>query len=144
MALRTDAQLGLAMRFEVVVDGDIDLGGWHSCSGLAVQFTLEERREGGTNGHSHWLPGQIKYPKITLARAMNEADSRKVMTWLSQKANDLKGGTASITLRDARGGTVASWSLRNVFPSTWTGPNLDAKTSAVAIEKLELAHEGFL
>ena len=37
-----------------------------------------------------------------------------------------------------------TWSLRNVYPSKWTGPDLDAMTAGIAMEKLELVHEGFL
>ena len=143
MLLSESTPLGLATRFDVVVDG-IELGGWQSCTGLAVHFSLEERREGGVNTHSQWLPGQITYPKIVLSRAMTLLGSTAVMAWLSGKANDLSPGTAQITLRDARGGTVASWSLRGVYPSAWTGPSMEAGSSQVAIERLELAHEGFL
>ena len=39
---------------------------------------------------------------------------------------------------------VANWMLRNVFPSKWSGPDLDATGNRVAVEQLELVHEGFL
>jgi len=37
---------------------------------------------------------------------------------------------------------VARWQLRRAWPAKWEGPSLDAKTSEVAIETLELVHEG--
>jgi phage tail-like protein len=37
-----------------------------------------------------------------------------------------------------------SWSLRGVHPASWTGPTLDAGSTKVAIEVLELVHEGFI
>ena len=52
--------------------------------------------------------------------------------------------TARISLFDANMGEVSSWSLRNVYPAAWHGPNLDAKDQQVAIETLQLIHEGFL
>lgn len=141
--LKADAMLGLAMRFDVVVDG-IDLGGWGKCDGLAVEFKAEKINEGGNYEHDIFLPGQVTYDTIKLERAMALDDSDKVMKWLSSKVRDYGGGTAQITLFDARGGKVASWSLRNVYPIKWTGPSLNAGGKDVALERLELVHEGFL
>jgi len=141
--LSDTAMLGLSMRFAVVVDG-VDLGGWTSCQGLAVNFNLVERVEGGVNDHNIWLPGHVTYPKITLKRAMTAADSAKVIRWLSSMVDKHSGGTAKITLFDAHHEEVASWSLQNVLPSAWQGPALNATSHEVALETLELVHEGFL
>jgi phage tail-like protein len=141
--LAQESMLGLAMRFDVVVDG-IDLGGWATCQGLAVSFGAESWPEGGTNDYIPILPGQVKYDPIKLTRAMSAAQTGSVMAWLAKKVVDFSPGTAQITLRDAKGGEVASWSLRNVYPSKWTGPGLDAGASKIALETLELMHEGFL
>ena len=56
--LSETAMLGLSMRFAVVVDG-VDLGGWASCQGLSVNFNLTERKEGGVNDRTVWLPNRI-------------------------------------------------------------------------------------
>jgi phage tail-like protein len=143
VTLADDAYLGLETRFKVVVDG-VDLGGWHSCTGLSVNFNLEAIPEGGENGYKHWLPGHVDYPKITLKRAMSADDAPKVQQWLSSKVDTFDGGTAQITLLDSRGTPVFEWSLRNVHPSQWKGPDLNAGSLNVALETLELAHEGFL
>jgi phage tail-like protein len=141
--LSDTAMLGLSMRFAVVVDG-VDLGGWASCQGLAVNFNLEERKEGGVNDRSFWMPKCVTYPKITLTRAMTAADSPKVTKWLSGMVDKDTGGTAKITLFDAHNKEVTSWSLQNVLPFSWKGPTLNATSKDVAIETLELVHEGFL
>jgi len=141
--LSETAMIGLSMRFAVVVDG-VDLGGWASCTGLSVNFNLTERKEGGVNDRTVWLPNRITYPKITLTRAMTATDSAKVTKWLASMVDKDSGGTAKITLFDAHHQEVASWSLQNVLPSLWKGPTLSATSHEVAIETLELAHEGFL
>jgi phage tail-like protein len=141
--LSDKAMLGLSMRFAVVVDG-VDLGGWASCQGLQVNFNLVERKEGGVNDRTVWLPNRISYPKIVLTRAMTSADSAKVTKWLSSMVDKDKGGTAKITLFDAHNDEVASWSLQNVLPNMWKGPALNAMSREVALETLELVHEGFL
>ncbi len=137
------AMLGLEMRFEVVVDG-IDLGGWASCQGLAVSFNPQPILEGGNYEHEIWLSGRLKYDSVKLVRAMNAQDSPSVMLWLRSKVDDYTGSTAQITLQDARLGTVAAWSLRNVYPKSWSGPTLSATSHNIAVETLELVHEGFL
>ena len=44
----------------------------------------------------------------------------------------------------ASGSSVAEWVLMGVFPVRWTGPSLDVNGNQMAIETLELAHNGFL
>ena len=47
-------------------------------------------------------------------------------------------------LCSAEGKPLISWSLRNVYPFSWSGPDLDALSVGIAREKLVLCHEGFL
>ena len=144
-AFNDTTQFGMSMRFDVKVGG-MDLGGWQSCAGLNVDFGLKELRSGGNNDYSLYFADQIKFQKITLKRAMNAKDSKAVLNWLKQFVEDdtIEGQTSTITLRDAHNETVCEWELRNTMPAKWTGPTLDATTKNVAIEVLELVHEGFL
>ena len=173
MTLSLAAVLGLKTRFLVVADG-VDLGGWGKCTGLSVNFHPEIIQEGGNYDYKPILPGYLEYTPITLERAMVAADSAKVQQWLQSRINGWVhaassahgaleqginaisnaigagnvisggGGTAQITLCDSDGMPVITWQLRNVYPSKWTGPDLDAMTAGIAMEKLELVHEGFL
>jgi phage tail-like protein len=150
MPLSLEAILGLNTRFLVEVDG-IDLGGWGHCSGLTVDFKYVALEEGGNYDYQPILPDKIVYSTIKLKRAMNAQDSARVQSWLSTKVSSYMnasssggGGTAQITLCDARGTPVATWRLRNVYPAKWDGPELDTTTMGIAMEKLELVHEGFL
>lgn len=52
--------------------------------------------------------------------------------------------SGKITLHDSQLAEVASWELQNLLPSAWKGPTFDANGKAIAIETLELVHEGFL
>ena len=49
----------------------------------------------------------------------------------------------SIILLDESRQEVARWNFREGWPSKWEGPTLNAKSNEVAIETLEIAHEGF-
>ena len=146
------AKLGMSMRFQVTVDG-IDLGSWSSCAGLAVDFTHVVVKEGANYEHPVILPDRVEYKAITLKRAMSQQESALVQQWLAQvvtgwynasSPRDFGPRTAQIQLYDATGVGVASWALRNVYPAHWSGPDLDAMASGVALESLQLVHEGFL
>jgi phage tail-like protein len=136
-------QYGLTMRFDVVV-ADIDLGAWSSCDGLKVDFGLKGIKAGGNNDCMVYLPDRLTYPRLVLKRAMNAKDSGEVMTWLRSMVDATSGQTATVTLRDSHNQTVSEWTFANVRPAMWTGPNLNATGRDVAIETLELVHEGFL
>ena len=152
MVLAAQAALGLTMRFRVRVD-DVDLGGWSTCTGLAVDFTSHPVPSGGDYGTQTVLPDRVEYAPVTLRRAMVRAESAQVQAWLASVVDDWYGGsdalsgsgrTARIVLLDAATAEVASWSLRDVRPRGWRGPDLDANGHGVALETLQLVHQGFL
>lgn len=153
LRLTDTSQLGMAMRFRVSVDG-INLGSWATCAGLSVEFKNKKYNDGANYEHSVILPDRISYRPVTLKRAMSHQESALVQKWLTQVVNGWYNAdaprafgprTAEIELFDATGkGVVSSWTLRNVYPSRWSGPDLDASGSHIAVESLELEHEGFL
>jgi phage tail-like protein len=134
---------GQVLRFQVTIDGDINLGAWSKCDGLSVEFELKEYQEGGVNGYTHKLPGRAKYQNIKLTRVLNK-DSQKVATWLTDLRKSGKRPTAHVTAMDSEGETITSWTLQQVYPLKWTGPSFDVGSNATATETLELAHNGFL
>jgi phage tail-like protein len=149
--------IGLAMRFRVLVDGlsggTLDLGQWSSCKGLRADYNPRRFRAHGNAGYEHVLPGALSYPVIQLERAMDPVSSAALQKWLKAQAAQLYGEpgattpvgtTAHIVLMDRAGSQVAAWDLRAARPSAWVGPTLNAFDSKVAIETLELVHEGFL
>jgi phage tail-like protein len=150
--LSETSQLGMSMRFRVSVDG-IDLGSWATCNGLSVEFKHKRVNEGGNYEYSVILPERVEYKVLTLRRAMSPMESALVQRWLAEvvggwynaaSPRDFGPRAAEIELFDATGTVVACWTLRYVYPSRWTGPDLDATGSRIAVEALELVHEGFL
>lgn len=147
--------------FKVVVatgvSGVTNLGRWSGCSGLTVTFDAERIKEGGNYGGEVVLPDRIGYGDVTLERAMTLTQSREVRSWLAavsrtwlggQGANqwNREGSTATITVFSGpdHEQEVATWVLRNVMPVSWSAPALTTTGGAVAVEKLVLAHDGFL
>jgi phage tail-like protein len=114
-----------------------------SCDGLGCEFVMEQREEGGNNGFVWQLPSRIKYSNIKLSRPVTK-DSSKITMWIAGMAAGIRRKTATIEARTLEGTVIAHWSLVDVVPVRWTGPQLSADSPKVATETLELAHHGFL
>jgi phage tail-like protein len=135
--------IGLGLRFHVVIDGKDSLGSWTKCEGLSVEYDVYEYKEGGVNSHVHRLPGRAKYQNLKLTRPVTKATA-DVAAWLAKVRPDMDRTTARIAVLDEAGTEIASWSFRSVYPLRWTGPTLDVGQNQVATEVLELCHAGFL
>ncbi|GAA2688551.1 MULTISPECIES: phage tail protein [Actinosynnema] len=132
----------VAVCFVVRID-DESLGSFNSCDGLSVEFSVEQREEGGNNGMVWQLPTRIKYSNVKLSRPVTK-DSAKILKWISGMAGGIKRKTAVIEARTLAGSVITSWSLTGVVPVRWSGPQLSLDSPKVAVETLELAHHGFL
>ena len=70
-------------------------------------------------------------------------DDRALWDWHAKAmAGNVERHTISIILRDVAGAEQIRWTIKNAWPTKWTGPTLDASANDVSIEALELAHEG--
>ncbi len=132
---------GLAIRYEVKVDG-VDLGAFTECDGLAGEYEVLEYPEGGNNTFVHRLPGRMKHTNVTLKRPI-DAESGKLAAWFSSLRDAVSRKTASITVYDGNKKKIAGWSLVGVWPAKYSGPKLSSTDEGVAIETLELVHDGF-
>lgn len=149
-------KFGMSMWFTVEVDAlppaTGDLGHWAKCGGLSVEFAITTIRDGmDYMSGGVLLPERVKYSKITLERAMNETDSQNLYEWLCNvQKNWMKPGgrlvaqKARITLNDANQGKVMAWTLDGVVPVGWKCSAFAAGQGSIAMETLELQHEGFL
>jgi phage tail-like protein len=132
----------VAVCFVVKID-DESLGAFNSCDGLGCEFVMELREEGGNNGHIWQLPSRMKYSNVKLSRPVTK-DSAKITKWFAGMAGGIRRKTATIEARTLQGTVITRWSLVDVVPVRWSGPQLTAESPKVAIETLELAHHGFL
>ena len=141
--------LGTDFRFVVEVDG-YSLGSWNSCKGIGITFKHEKVAELGQQAYNTFVPGRAEYTPITLQRAMKTGDWDKTKTWLESVTSDgwltLTADTkqATITMHDASDQPVVKWTLKNAMPQSWKGPQMTATGKGVALETLEIVHEGFL
>jgi phage tail-like protein len=126
--------------FLVEIDS-ITRAAFHECSGFDSAIDVIEHREGGENTTLRKLPGLTKYSNIVLKRGIT--DDSELYTWhLKAIKGDVVRKNGSIVLLDRKGQEVARWNFVRAWPAKWVGPSLTAEGNDVAIEELDLAHEG--
>jgi phage tail-like protein len=128
-----------AFNFIVEING-ISSAGFAECCGLSTETDVIEYREGG-DSTVRKLPGLNKYTNITLKRGMTS--NRDLWNWRKKIIDgDIDRRNGAIVLLDDDRTEVARFKFRAGWPCKWEGPHLNAKASEVAIETLEIAHEG--
>ena len=121
--------------------GSTPAGGFSECGGLEMSMDIEEYREGGNNGTLLLFPKGIKWTHIRLKRGMANNDD----LWFWHYAfvqGQVQRRDGVIALLDEEQNAVKSWSFTNGLPVKWSGPSFNASQNQVAIEELEIAHEG--
>jgi phage tail-like protein len=126
--------------FLVEIDG-IARAAFHEVSGFDSTIDVIEHREGGDNTTPRKLPGMTKHSNIVLKWGMT--DDQDLYRWHRDTVRgNVQRRNGSIVLLDRRGQEVARWNFFNAWPAKWDGPDFNAEGNDVAIETLELAHEG--
>lgn len=123
--------------------GDVDLGSFTTCDGLACEVQYEEYWEGGLNANPWILPSRLHYSNIVLTRPLAESKV-SLWSWLQKRVIEPEPTIGQISALAPDRRTIARWSLDRVLPVRWQGPSFTAEASRPAMETLELAHHGFL
>lgn len=126
--------------FVVEIDG-VASAGFMECSGLESETEVIEYREGIDPAVIRVLPGLTFNVPILLRRGIT--DSKDLSEWrkgvISGNAMRRNG---SIVLHDDAHQAVARWNFVQGWPSRMSGPELSATDGDVAIEEIEISHEG--
>ena len=116
------------------------LGGFAECSGLDSEIAVEDRLAGGINDRVFRFPGRASFSSIMLKRGL--AFSEDLYLW---HESFLKGEGVRrdglIFLANETRIPVKTWSFERGIPKKWVGPSLNAGSSVLAFESLEIAHE---
>ena len=127
--------------FLIEIDGVVK-GGFSEASGLTTDTNIIEYREGAEqHGTTRKLPGLMKYNNIVLKRGWTK--DKSLWAWRKRVIDGkTQRNSGSIVLLDEARNEALRWNFREGWPSKLEGPALNAKTSEVAVETLEIAHEG--
>jgi phage tail-like protein len=117
--------------------------GFTEISGLNIENDVIEYREGSSPRYSPLkMPGQQKYSNIVLKRGIVKGDN-EFFNWINTiKMNEVERRDINISLLDEEHAPAIIWKVKNAWPVKYIGPVLKADGHEVAIETLELAHEG--
>lgn len=141
-------------QFSVEIEGK-EIAQFSEVSGFDVTYDPIEYRAGDSTVYTtQKFPGLAKYGNVTFKRGVlvanegeGEADN-EFFNWINQNINGQykKAATVTINLMDPAvhddNTPVATWQLINAWPTKYTGPDLKAQTAELAMETLEVAHEG--
>ncbi|MGB8466539.1 MAG: phage tail protein, partial [Terrimicrobiaceae bacterium] len=88
------------------------------------------------------MPGLRKFSNITMKRGIVKSDN-EFFKWLATvKLNTVERRDLVISLLNEEHSPVMVWKVHNAFPVKVEGPGLKASGNEVAIESIEIAHEG--
>lgn len=117
--------------------------GFTEVSGLDITTEVIEYRDGASPEYSKIkMPGQRKFSNITLKRGSFKSDNQFYDWFNTVSLNTIERRDITISLLNESHEPVIVWKVKNAWPSKITPTDLKADGNDVAIESLELAHEG--
>lgn len=129
-----------AFNFLVEIQGLV-VGSFSEVSGLQAETETEEYHEGGRNNFVHKLPKVTKYPNLVFKRGIT--DSTELWQWHQNViVGQIQRQNGSVILLDYTGSEKWRWNFAEAYPVKWTGPELKGDSNAVAVETLEISHNG--
>ena len=136
----------LRSSFRVTINGVFDdgqtvRGSFSEVSGLEVEVTPIEYRNGSEDITVRKLPGLKKFTNIALKRGV--IGDLGFWKWIKSGLDgQVQRADGTIVLLDESRQEVMRFNFRRGWPCKWTGPALNAAANEVAIETLEICHEG--
>lgn len=117
--------------------------GFSEVTGLTQENQAIEYRDGSFPEYSSIkMPGLRKFSNITLKRGVVKGDN-EFFAWLATvKLNKVERRDLVIKLLNEEHNPVMVWKVQHAFPVKVEGPQLKASANEVAIESIEIAHEG--
>lgn len=117
--------------------------GFSEVTGLDFQVEPIEYRHGNSpEFHKIKMPGMQKYSNVTLKRGTfsEDFDFYEWVNTISMTKVERRDLTISLLNEELK--PVMSWKIKNAFPIKWQPSDMKSDGNEVAIETLELAHEG--
>lgn len=136
--------------FKLQIDGVISGSAaafFKSVSGLKSESEVVAFQEGGLNTSTRQLVGPVKWPNLVLKRGFT--GQAELLEWRQSWLDDNPGrkltrhnGKVIQLSSDLK--PICEWTFIAGWPCKWEGPEFDASKSELAIETLEIAHEGLV
>jgi phage tail-like protein len=117
--------------------------GFTEVTGLEVSTDLIEYRDGASPEYSKIkMPGMQKFGNITLKRGIFKSDNEYYNWWNTHALNTIERRDITISLLNESHEPVVVWKIKNAWPVKVQSTDLKGDGNEVAIETIEIAHEG--
>ena len=114
-------------------------------TGITSETQVIEYRGGNSPAYSTVkMPGIKKYSNVTFKKGMFKGDKNLWNNYNLIKMNTFKREVIVINLLDETNAPVMTWNLQNAFPVKMTVPDMKSDANEVAVESMEVAHEGLV
>jgi len=134
----TLATLGSAALSAVL---DVAVGGFSECSGIEMTLRTEDYRQGGDNGATLHFPTRVEWSAVTLRKGVGSGSTLWDWHYGFVEGKGKRRDGLIVLLNSLRMPNNI-WFFRNGLPTKYSGPQLNAAQSSVAIESIEITHEG--
>jgi len=130
-------------KFHFQVKWDSDVMSFQEVTGLDVEAEPIQYRHGDSPEFSTIsMPGIKKTGNVTMKKGIFKSDN-KFWDWFDQiNMNTIQRIPVTISLLDEEGSPTMVWTLANAWPTKITGTDLKSDGNEVAVESIEIAHEG--
>ena len=130
-------------KFYFQVKWDTEVLSFQEVSGLDIEAQPIEYRHGDNPVFSTIkMPGMVQSGNVTMKKGVFKSDN-KFWDWFNQiKMNTIARVPVTISLLDEAGAPTMVWTLANAWPTKITGTDMNAEGNEVAVEEIEIAHEG--
>lgn len=122
-------------------DGNAVKGAFTEVSGLETEVSPIEYRNGNEDITVRKIPGLKKFTNITLKRGVT--GDIDFWNWIrTAMKGEVQRADGSIALLDENRNEVLRWNFTRGWPCKYMGPGLNAANNEIAMETLEICHEG--
>lgn len=128
--------------YAVEIDG-IETAKFRSCEGLEIETYIYEVEEGGLNTTTHKFVGRTRYPNLILEHGVT--DGNELYEWYENTVlteNEIERKDGSIVMYNSGGDEIKRWNFFRALPCRWIGPKVGPNVEGIAVEKIEITHEG--
>jgi phage tail-like protein len=120
------------------------IAGFQEVTGLESSIEIHEYKEGGRNDFTHKFASTTNFGNITFKRGV--AITPELWTWFDKVRRGSFGARRSILIAhlDYEGNAAMVWYVSRALPTKYSGPGWNAAQSSIAVESIEIAHEGLV
>jgi phage tail-like protein len=120
------------------------IAGFQEVTGLESSIEIHEYKEGDRNDFTHKFASTTNFGNITFKRGV--AVTPELWTWFDKVRRGSFGARRSILIAhlDYEGNAAMVWYVSRALPTKYSGPGWNAAQSSIAVESIEIAHEGLV